>query len=498
MSNTNMTSLTSGTNGTSHFGQFILPSDGSASHSPKSHVSKAKIGGAAEPEDIVRGLPLIFTSRNGAWYHSYLEEIKTNSKSRFCLDAVMKLQLAIDAGNDYESARADAVHAHAREKDGAELATQKRAGVLTRLQTESSKLARRKAVLKATCVAEIAKNRLAPPSDLTLTTLNQAIEDQVPTFEAICGEHGVSYTPPPSGLPQFFGNIGFSVYTLTTGTLFAINLALLTGNFDMARPSLPIFAAMAVFGSGMLFVLGAAMSNIITAIYDSMVAKKPATGPARLTGFWVFAILIGLTLGVVLGHIGLATVDMFGLRQLAIERIHTQASRAGVSSTFDLKIPDLMFYLIGSVITLPSTLYKASTAVKEGYQKRTESWLAHEQDRWLGSTRAALAKAMKLIPILEHYTESEKAMRKEIEDLKQLDADPDIDKHALTEVSARKSDALVAAAQFYAAWVRLIESMDSSGSPASAGASDLTISIMPRQAGWTQRVRDRVEKWMGR
>jgi hypothetical protein len=98
MSNTNMTSLKSGTNGTSSFGQFILPSNGSASHSPKSHVSKAKIGGAAEPEDIVRGIPLIFTSRNGAWYHSCLEEIKTNSKSRFCLDAVMKLQLAIDSG----------------------------------------------------------------------------------------------------------------------------------------------------------------------------------------------------------------------------------------------------------------------------------------------------------------------------------------------------------------------------------------------------------------
>jgi hypothetical protein len=423
-----------------------------------------RLEGAAEPGNTITGYyPIISESQRENYYEPLLAGVKAITPEKHWHDTDFRLKTATHAGEEYLKVLAQATECAERDRQRFTTAFQKRSETRRTLEQQLTSQRETAAYLTAAWNQAIFAQGLAIPEKVTASALEKVIESGAPSSDAFAGQHGESAPAKKGWFSEVFGKLGFAAYTIVTGTLFGLNLAILTGNFEVSRPAPVIVLAMMVFGSGLLTLFGATMSNVITAIFEAVAPRKSTSGgPARVLLFWCVTILLGVTLGVIMGLMGLATVDMIGLKQLFNERAQEAANRAGEIKAFTNTIPDTLFYLVGCVITLPSTLYKASLAVREVNQRLNECWLASERDNWIRTTKTELTRASLLIPVIDFYNGSVEHLKSEIESLKNADnIASEIEKNILVATVTSKSNAIIASAQFFAAYTRLIDSLPS-------------------------------------
>ncbi len=258
------------------------------------------------------------------------------------------------------------------------------------------------------------------PSGISPQSVEEALQAEVPDLDAVAGQQGVSPIPRLTLWNTILTFFMQFLAPLVCGFMLALCLGTLVGILDLddfsRRDSMPKFILAAALGFVIVYLMGELFSNTIHALTRALemkaeldeeelqVARDPMTEDRSITGrlraFGTFrrpaAPRLRAGLGIcgvfILGALFLGFAEVLaegsGIRELHHQQIARRARFRNPALPPDEELPWLLYMVIGTLISGPYLMYKASKAWGESDIQLREAWLLHQQRSWIDDRRA--------------------------------------------------------------------------------------------------------------
>lgn len=260
------------------------------------------------------------------------------------------------------------------------------------------------------------------PSGINPQCVEEALQAEVPDLDAVAGQQGVSPIPRHTLWNTILTFFMQFLAPLVCGFMLALCLGTLVGILDLddfsRRDSVPKFALAAALGFVIVYLMGELFSNSVHALTRTLEMKeememeeqRPEPSPfAADRSFFGRVREIGnfrrpagprlhMGLGVAIGLIcaalflGLAevTAEGYGIRELHHQQIARRMRFRNPNSNLppDEELNILLYMTIGTLISGPYLMYKASRSWGESDIQLREAWLLHQQRNWIDDRRA--------------------------------------------------------------------------------------------------------------
>ncbi len=233
--------------------------------------------------------------------------------------------------------------------------------------------------------AKVTAEEVRPASTRFTHVVEDSINELMPTVDEIAGSHGVLTTKKESTASLIIGIFMQFVAPLVAGLLLAVCLGTLIGLLDidtLLRPDgLPRVALSAALGFVIVYLMGEVVRTVMVLAagtqehYDESPRKSPRLKSA------VLLTAVAATLCCVLA-IGEITAEGLGLRMLHTQEVTREMRFKGTNTTMPADEPLIVYMLIGTLISGPYLLYKATHTWREAGDNMRDSWLQHMQRRW--------------------------------------------------------------------------------------------------------------------
>ncbi|HLJ54171.1 MAG TPA: hypothetical protein VKT77_03975 [Chthonomonadaceae bacterium] len=259
------------------------------------------------------------------------------------------------------------------------------------------------------------------PSGIGPQSVEEALQVEVPDLDAVAGQQGVSPIPRQTLWGTILTFFMQFLAPLVCGFMLALCLGTLVGILDLddfsRRDSVPKFILSAALGFVIVYLMGELFSNLVHAITRALEMKadldmpipsvpvNPAaedrTFAGRLRAFGEFrrpgaprlraGLAISFVLIVVACILGLAevTAEAFGIQELHRQQIaRRDRFRSPLDPRGEQELWFPVYILIGTLISGPYLMYKASRSWGEGDVQLREAWLLNQQRIWIDDRRA--------------------------------------------------------------------------------------------------------------
>ena len=252
--------------------------------------------------------------------------------------------------------------------------------------------------------------------------MEEALQLEKPDLDMVAGQQGVSPIPRHSLWNTILTFFMQFLAPLVCGFMLALCLGTLVGILDLddfsRRDSAPKFILAAALGFVIVYLMGELFSNTVHALTralemkaelddDRQIAQDPMlmdrSFVGRIKEFGNFRrpatprlrAGLGITLILILAALGLGCAEVIaegsGIRELhhqqIARRMRFRNPNSGLPPEEELWWP--MYMVIGTLISGPYLMYKASKSWGESDVQLREAWLLHQQQTWIDSRRAA-------------------------------------------------------------------------------------------------------------
>ncbi len=226
--------------------------------------------------------------------------------------------------------------------------------------------------------------------DLTPSTrfthgVEDSINELLPTTEEIAGQHGI-LRPKKEGPADLTVAIFMQIIApLVAGLLLAVCLGTLIGLLDIdtiLRPDgLPRLALSAALGFVIVYLMGEVVRTVIglAAGNQEQYDEAPRQSPRFRFASPMTAVAAALCLILATGEI---TAEGLGLRMLHAQEVTREMRFKGANTPAPVDEPLVVYMLIGTLISGPYLLYKATHTWRDASDNMRDSWLRHMQRRW--------------------------------------------------------------------------------------------------------------------
>ncbi len=269
---------------------------------------------------------------------------------------------------------------------------------------------------------------IAPSSTRFTHGVEDSINELLPTPEEIAGQHGVLTAKKESTADLILSIFMQFIAPLVAGLLLAVCLGTLIGLLDMdtlLRPDgLPRVALAAALGFVIVYLMGEIVRTVmvLAAGTQEHYDESPRNSPKLKASIPLTALAAAICLILATGEI---TAEGLGLRMLHAQEVTREMRFKGVNTPAPQDEPLLIYMLIGTLISGPYLLYKATHTWKSASDNMRESWLHHMQRRWEAefrtdpNVRTALSIAHKADKSADHVAH----LRQELSILRERRAD---------------------------------------------------------------------------
>lgn len=260
------------------------------------------------------------------------------------------------------------------------------------------------------------------PSGINPQCVEDALQNEVPDLDGVAGAYGVSPVPHSSLWGTILTFFMQFMAPVVCGFMLALCLGTLVGILDLddfsRRDSVPKFVLAATLGFVIVYLMGELFSNAIHALTRSLEMRgdelpsesrtinplsedlspyareraaaesRPVPRAPKLRAG--LKVAIGLLSCALLLGFAEVLAEGNGIRELHHQQI---ARRMRFRSPTSLQPPDeelpmALYLIIGTLISGPYLMYKASKAWSESDIQLREAWLLHHQQNWLDDRRA--------------------------------------------------------------------------------------------------------------
>lgn len=226
--------------------------------------------------------------------------------------------------------------------------------------------------------------------EFTPAQVEEALMHDVPTEEEMAGAHGIE---PTSTKMSLLARVALWVLELfaplASGLLLGLNAGVITGLLDLTDlkrgDRLWLLATAAIIGFCIEKLLGETHYNLFASLSRRLEPAPTASSQPAIARHRSVGVLIPLFLMLGVVDIAVIAVDALGLRMLHSQHIRDQQF-IGVAT--DSLLPMYVYFLIGTIISMPYLLYKSMKGWKESEIRLRESTLFHLQRAHLEKRRA--------------------------------------------------------------------------------------------------------------
>jgi hypothetical protein len=258
------------------------------------------------------------------------------------------------------------------------------------------------------------------PSGINPQSVEEALQFEVPDLDAVAGAQGVSPIPRHTLWNTILTFFMQFLAPLVCGFMLALCLGTLVGILDLddfsRRDSVPKFALAAALGFVIVYLMGELFANTVHALTrtlemraqseedylqsppDPMIEDRTIVGRLRAFGRFPRPATPRLRAGLGIAtafliaalFLGLAevTAEGYGIRELHHQQIarRMRFRNPNLPPEEELFMP--LYLLIGTLISGPYIMYKASKSWGESDIQLREAWLLHKQRNWIDDRRA--------------------------------------------------------------------------------------------------------------
>ena len=260
------------------------------------------------------------------------------------------------------------------------------------------------------------------PSGINPQCVEDALQYEVPDLDAVAGAQGVSPIPRHTLWNTILTFFMQFLAPLVCGFMLALCLGTLVGILDLddfsRRDSVPKFALAAALGFVIVYLMGELFSNTVHALTRTLEMreeldqerKEPDPYPipedrsffGRIRAFGDFPrpraprlrAGMGIAFVLILAALFLGwaevTAEGYGIRELHHQQIARRMRFRNPNSSLppeeELWLP--LYMVIGTLISGPYLMYKASKSWGESDIQLREAWLLHQQRHWIDDRRA--------------------------------------------------------------------------------------------------------------
>jgi len=259
------------------------------------------------------------------------------------------------------------------------------------------------------------------PSGINPQCVEDALQNEVPDLDSVAGQQGVSPIPRHTLWNTILTFFMQFLAPLVCGFMLALCLGTLVGILDLddfsRRDSVPKFALAASLGFVIVYLMGELFANTVHALTRTLEMKdeleqeereprdpmtEDRTFIGRMNAFGRFRrppaprlrAGLGITLLLIIAAfcLGFAeiTAEANGIRELHHQQIARRLRFRNPASTLppeeELWFP--IYLIIGTLISGPYLMYKASKTWGESDVQLREAWLLHQQRSWIDDRRA--------------------------------------------------------------------------------------------------------------
>jgi hypothetical protein len=260
------------------------------------------------------------------------------------------------------------------------------------------------------------------PSGINPQSVEEALQFEVPDLDAVAGAQGVSPIPRHTLWNTILTFFMQFLAPLVCGFMLALCLGTLVGILDLddfsRRDSVPKFALAAALGFVIVYLMGELFANSVHALTRTLEMRaqseedfqqappdpmnedrtmlgrmrafgrfpRPAT-PRLRAALGITAVFIGCALFLGFAEV---TAEGYGIRELhhqqIARRMRFRNPNSGMPPEEELWMP--LYLLIGTLISGPYIMYKATKSWSESDVQLREAWLLHKQRNWIDDRRA--------------------------------------------------------------------------------------------------------------